>query len=300
MIELRQLRYFVAVAEELHFSRAAQRLNISQPPLSQQIAALEQKMGVKLFDRDKRNVALTKAGETLLLRARNILANASEALDEAKRIDRGSEGKLTIGYISGMQLVQISHLLRAFRKSFPLAEVNLREMNAQEQCMAVIRGEIDVGYVDVAVGSMSSMIESAKLNTLRVFCQPAHLCVAHDHPLGARDAVSIRELADLSFITVQHTLPALFDDFTYLCRKAGFSPRISQQVDSYPAAIALVAAGYGVALAPEAALRAYKGLIRLVPLEEPVLSELYLISSESHDSRLISGLKAVVQSDFGT
>lgn len=296
-MEFKQLRYFVAVAEELHFSRAAQRLNISQPPLSQQIAALEQKMGVKLFDRDKRNVALTKAGQGFLLRARNILANASEALDEARRIDRGFEGKLTIGYISGMQLVQMSHFLRAFRESFPYAEIDLREMNAQEQYMAVIRGELDAGYVDIAVGSMGGTIESAKLSTLRLFNQPAHLCVARDHVLADRKTVSIRELSDLPFITVQHTFPTLFDDFVYLCRKAGFNPHILQQVDSYPAAIAMVAAGYGAAIAPEAAMTAFKGLTRLVQLSEQVMSELYLISRESNNTKLINGLRQLVQHD---
>lgn len=297
-MELRHLRYFIAVAEELHFSRAAQRLNMSQPPLSQQISLLEQRIGVRLFDRDKRNVALTRAGERFLTRARIILASAGEAIDEAKRIDRGFEGNLSIGYMSGMMLVQMSHFLCDFREAYPSAEIDLRQMDAQDQYMAVIRGELDAGYVDISVGNMGGTIETAKLSMIRVFDERAFLCVARDHPLAARPSVSVRELADQSFIAVKHTFPTVFDDFVYLCRQAGFNPHVLQQVDSSPAAIAMVAAGYGVAVAPKVATMAFRDSTRLIALEEDVFSEMYLISRDANNSKLVRKLQEIARQEL--
>jgi DNA-binding transcriptional LysR family regulator len=294
-MELRHLRYFVAVAEERHFSRAAQRLNISQPPLSQQILALETELGLKLLDRDKRNVALTKAGEVFLNRARMILASTQEACDEASRIDRGYEGKLVIGFMSAVMLVQLTEYLTIFHTNSPTAEIDLRQMRSNEQYMAVINGEIDVGFVDIAVGGMLNSIETADLDIDLALHERLVLCVAPNHPFASRKSISILELADAPFITLtRQNFPTFFDTMLQLCQKAGFSPHIARQVESMPVAIAMATAGYGVAIVPELSITAAHGTAScFIPLDEEAYVDIYVISRSTNRTSLIQRLRRI-------
>ncbi|HKX23544.1 MAG TPA: LysR substrate-binding domain-containing protein [Rhizorhapis sp.] len=291
-MELRHLRYFVAVAEELHFGRAAQRLNVSQPPLSMQIAGLERELGLKLLDRDKRNVALTKAGEAFLHRARTILSSADEAAHEARRIDRGYDGKLTIGYMSAVMLIRLAEFLQRFRQLSPSAEIDLRQMRSNEQYMAVINGEIDVGFVDIAVGSMASAIEAADLSIAHAFRERLILCVAKDHPLGDRTSIKMCELAGESFVTLhRQTFPSFFDRFMNLCHRAGFNPDIGWQVESMPAVLAMAAAGYGVALVPELGRVGMRfNQARFIAIEDEAYVDIYMISRNANRGGLVRRL----------
>ncbi|HKY81723.1 MAG TPA: LysR substrate-binding domain-containing protein [Sphingobium sp.] len=298
-MELRHLRYFVAVAEELHFSRAAQRLNISQPPLSHQIAALEQDMGARLFVRDKRNVALTPAGEQFLLRARMILANTEEAVEEAKRIAGGYEGRLTIGYMSTIMLAWLGDYLQRFRKVSPLAEISLRQMNSNEQYMAVINGEIDVGFVDIAVGKMVNSVETRKLAAVTALREKLILCVSHGHPLATRERVSLKDLADYEFLRVsREPYPSYFDMVSQLCENAGFEPRIAQRVSSLAEALTLATAGYAIAIVPETSTRrGFTGNARFIDLEEEIFADLYLITRVADSSGLVSRFAEIARFD---
>jgi DNA-binding transcriptional LysR family regulator len=147
-MELRHLRYFVAVAEELHFTRAAERLHLGQPPLSQQIQALEAELGVALFMRTRRKVSLTVAGERFLLRAREILAAAAEAADEARRAARGEMGELRVGFTASLSMTSFfPALIYDYRLHYPQVALTLREMFSEDQCQALIGGKLDVGFV---------------------------------------------------------------------------------------------------------------------------------------------------------
>lgn len=145
-IELRHLRYFIAVAEELHFGRAAERLRISQPPLSQQIQALEEMVGARLLARNNRNVSLTQAGEMFLKEAYQVLDQVGRAAEKAARLDRGELGEMTIGFTSSAPFIGVvSRSLRAFRQHSPQVHIKMREINAKQQIEPLLNGELDLG-----------------------------------------------------------------------------------------------------------------------------------------------------------
>lgn len=296
-MELRHLRYFVAVAEELHFSRAALRLHMSQPPLSQQIASLESELGVKLLDRDKRNVALTKAGEVFLNRARAVLSGADDAIDEVKRVGRGYEGKLTIGFMSAVMLVGLGDYLTEFRRAAPSVEIELRQMRSNEQYAAVMNGDIDVGLVDIAIGSMVPSSGTSELNIDRALHEQLMLVVAKDHPLAQCKVVAMRDLAGVAFLTLtRQSFPTFFDTFLQMCQGAGFNPHIVQQAESMPVLIALATAGYGAALVPALGMRGVRseGSV-FIPIVDEAFVDIYLISRVANHAPLIDRLRDIVR-----
>jgi DNA-binding transcriptional LysR family regulator len=302
-MELRHLRYFVAVAEELHFSRAAHRLRISQPPLSQQIAALEAELGLKLLERDKRNVSLTKAGEIFLNRARKILASADDAVDEARRVDRGYEGKIAIGFMSSIMLLRVGEFLAEFRAQSPNAEVSLRQLQSHTQYLAVIDGELDVGFVDISTGSLVNTLDATVLDITHALHERLVLCVAREHPLAKRKKVSMAELHSGQFITLtRQSFTSFFDTFLQLCQRAGFSPHIVQQVESMPVAVAMAAAGFGIAIVPALSQGAVEPESAcFIPLDDEAYVDIYMISRIENKTGLVSRMrdictKSVVQS----
>ncbi|MCG8992037.1 LysR family transcriptional regulator [Laribacter hongkongensis] len=247
-MELRHLRYFIAVAEELHFTRAAQRLNIGQPPLSQQIRALEQEIGASLFERTQRRVSLTPAGEHLLLRARAILADCDAAVAEAARIARGESGELRIGFTSSAPLMPLlSRLLQAFRASRPQVRLSLSELFTTRQFDALLHRELDVGLVrdtglQVPAGLALIPLQRDRLNAV----------LPSQHPLAHRPGISLAELAGEAFIAhPPQTGSGLRRLIRQLCHEAGFEPLIQQESTEAITQIGLVAAGMGVAILPE-------------------------------------------------
>ena len=245
-MELRHLRYFVAVAEELHFTRAALRLNIAQPPLSQQIRALEQELGVQLFARTRRSVALTDAGRALLERAREMLASAQALPQELQRVARGEVGLLRIGFSSTLPLTKVLRdVVADHRRSHPDVALNLREMHSQLQFDSLLRGELDVGLVRYNEGTP----EGIRLQLLR--SDPLRLVVPAGHRFARRKAVAIAECRDEAFIGFPGdagtgTGPLL----KRLAAQAGFEPRIAQEAREATTQIGLVAAGLGIAVLP--------------------------------------------------
>ena len=245
-MELRHLRYFVAVAEELHFTRAALRLNIAQPPLSQQIRALEGELGVQLFLRTRRSVALTDAGHALLVRAREMLAAARSLPGELQRVARGEVGLLRIGFSSTLPLTKLLRdVVADHRRTHPDVALNLREMHSQQQFDGLLRGELDVGLVRYN----ESAPEGIRLVVLRR--DPLRLVVPARHRFARRKSVAIAECRDEPFIGFPGdagtgTGPLL----KRLCAQAGFEPRIAQEAREATTQIGLVAAGLGIAVLP--------------------------------------------------
>jgi len=262
-MELRHLRYFVAVAEELHFTRAALRLHMAQPPLSQQIRALEEELGVQLFVRTRRSVALTDAGHALLERAREMLAAAQALPRELQRVARGETGLLRIGFSSTLPLTKVLRdVVAEHRRSHPDVALNLREMHTQLQFDSLARGDLDVGLVRYNERAP----EGIRLRLLRR--DPLRLVVPAGHRFARRKSVAIADCRDEAFIGFPGdagtgTGPLL----KRLAAQAGFEPRIAQEAREATTQIGLVAAGLGIAVLP-APLEAVRiEGVHYVPLE---------------------------------
>ncbi|MGB3481789.1 MAG: LysR family transcriptional regulator [Mycobacterium sp.] len=245
-MELRHLRYFRAVAEELHFGRAAERLLMAQPPLSQQIRALERELGVTLLTRSTRNVELTPAGRAFLTRTVEILAAVDDAGDQARRIANGAEGRLVIGCVGSATYSLLPKLVRALRKTLPNVDLSVRgEMLAPAQLIALHAGQIDIALLRPPVLDPGIAAEVIRTDRLLV-ALPA------EHPLAARDTVDPADLRDEDFIShAGHGRSRMGALLTTLCEEAGFTPRVQHDVEETSTLVTLVAAGLGVAVVPE-------------------------------------------------
>ena len=244
-MELRHLRYFVTVAEELHFGRAAKKLHISQPPLSMQIRALEAELGVMLFNRTQRSVALTQAGNALLGEARDILARVDQAVLMTRRVSRGEIGELAIGFISVADYNVLPVVLREFRRAFPLVNLTLRESTTDAQIRDLLAGRIDVGFVLPPINEPS-------LESLPILREPLIAALPDKHPLARKAGKLVLEkLKDAPFILFPRPYaPGLYDDVVSCCKAAGFSPRVEQEAIQMQTIVSLVSAELGVALIP--------------------------------------------------
>lgn len=249
-MELRHLRYFLAVADALNFSRAAERLHLSQPPLSQQVRRLEAELGAKLFDRSKRQIKLTTAGEIFAIKARAILAQCDEAAKLAARAERGEFGHLRLGLwqlpVPPVQTRLIIECLRAFVKRSPDVHLTLQSLLPAEQIKAVKDGGIDVGIVRLPVAQKSRGIAIETI--LR---EPMVLAMSENNSLARFKTVPLRELSNQRYIMFARDANADFHHFiAKACRKEGFSLNIAYFQDDLYSVWALIGAGLGVALAP--------------------------------------------------
>lgn len=244
-MELRHLRYFVTLAEELHFGRAAAKLHISQPPLSMQIRALEEELGVTLFKRTQRHVSLTQAGFALLAEARHILARLEQAVLNTQRAGRGEIGELAIGFISVADYNVLPIVLREFRRRFPLVNLTLREATTDVQIRDLAAGRIDAGFVLPPVNDSS-------LQSLSILREPLIAALPARHPLARKPGkLALEELNNAPFILFPRPYaPGLYDDIVSCCKAAGFSPRVEQEAIQMQTIVSLVSAELGVALIP--------------------------------------------------
>src|SRR5581483_6112262 len=245
-MELRHLRYFMTVAEELHFGRAAEKLHISQPPLSMQIRALERELGVTLLNRTQRHVSLTQAGNTLLQEARQILSRLDQAVLMTRRAGRGEIGELAIGFISVADYNVLPNLLREFRRRYPLVNLTLRESTTDAQLEDLVNGRIDVGLV-------LPPISAPALESIPILREPLIAALPRRHPLARRAGrIALAALSNAPFILFpRHMAPGLYDDVVSFCRSAGFSPRVEQEAVQMQTIVSLVSAKLGVAIIPQ-------------------------------------------------
>jgi DNA-binding transcriptional LysR family regulator len=246
-MELRHLRYFVAVAEEGHVTRAAERLGIQQPPLSQQIRALEAELDARLFHRRPRGVELTPAGQALLGEARAILARAEEAVAATRRAARGEAGRIGIGFTSSASFHPfVPRAIRAFRERHGLVALALEESGTTELVDALRTKTIDAAFVRSPVG------ESADLTVRPLLTEAMVAALPSGHPLSAADdPLPLAALAGETFVLYRRPVgPGLHDAIIAACDRAGFSPQIGQQAPRMLSTLSLVAAGLGVTVVP--------------------------------------------------
>ncbi|MBT0960810.1 LysR substrate-binding domain-containing protein [Denitromonas iodatirespirans] len=291
-MDLRRLRYFVTVADELNFTRAAERLHMAQPPLSMQIRALEEALGTALFVRSKRKVALTPAGEHLLERARRLLADTAAAADEVRRIARGEAGRLRVGFTSSMPYSAVlGDVLRRYRAQYPAVDLQLREMFTRDQFAALGRGELDVGFVRHPATMATEGVVLREIGR-----DPLRLVMAASHPAATGSAVRMVDLRDEGFITfppdVGTGLPSLLQQ---LCRSAGFEPRIVQTAREATTQIGLAAAGLGIALLPAQLECVHIPRARYLPIADAAaVFSLSVAMAEGEVSPLLAGFLEVL------
>ena len=251
-MELRDCRYFVAVAEELHFGRAAARLGMAQPPLSQRIRALEEELGARLFARTSRSVALTPAGEAFWREARALLEQAEKAGDTARRVARGLAGRVTIGFVNPAMDAFLSVALARFREAAPDVELSLREMTTREQTQALAAGRLDVGFLRYAGQDIPGATVAV------VSREPYILAVPAGHALARKSRVPLAGLDGQPMILPSRgQLPALHTALRDAFAVAGAAPVPVQEAASKFTMLSLVAAGLGLALLP-ASVRVWK------------------------------------------
>ncbi|HFK7979988.1 TPA: LysR substrate-binding domain-containing protein [Klebsiella oxytoca] len=278
-IELRHLRYFIAVAEELHFGHAAARLNISQPPLSQQIQILEQQIGARLFARTNRSVSLTDAGKQFLADSRQILSQVEDAAARAARLHHGETGELRIGFTSSAPFIKaVSDTLSTFRHRYPDVHIQTRETNTREQIVPLNEGALDLGL-------MRNTQLPETLVWERVLREPLLAMVPRDHPLASQPGVSLRELAREPFVFFDpHVGTGLYDDILGLMRRYDLTPVITQEVGEAMTIIGLVAAGLGVSILPASFRRVQLSEMCWLPIEEQdAVSEMWLVWSKHRE-----------------
>ncbi|MCK8646695.1 LysR substrate-binding domain-containing protein [Mycobacterium colombiense] len=244
--ELRHLRYFRAVAEELHFGRAAERLHIAQPPLSQQIRQLERALGVTLLVRTTRKVELTPAGAAYLKRAVSILGAVDEARAQAQRIAEGTEGRLAIGCVGSATYSLLPRLARALREALPSVDVSVRgEMLAPAQITALLAGEIDLALLRPPVEQEGVVLEPVRRDRLLA-------ALPDGHALATRTELNVDDLRDEEFIAhAGHGRSIMNSVVAAICADAGFAPRVRHEVEETSTLVTFVAAGLGVAIVPD-------------------------------------------------
>jgi DNA-binding transcriptional LysR family regulator len=243
-MELRHLRYFVAVAEELHFGRAAARLGIAQPPLSQQIRQLERELEVELFARGGRRVDLTEAGRVYLAEAREILQRVAHAGVAARRAARGETGALAVGVVASATYGLMPRVFRTFRDRNPDVALSVRVLGSALQVEGIRAGQLQVGLVRPPFGDETLAAET-------VYEEPVIVVLPMGHPLAARPVLRLAALAAETFVLFpRDRRPGWYDFVLGLCREAGFQPPVPQEAPDLATAMALVAAGIGVTLAP--------------------------------------------------
>ncbi len=245
-MELRHLRYFLALAEELHFGRAAERLGLSQPPLSVAIQQLEGEVGAPLFLRSSRGVRLTAAGQAFIPAARAVLERAAQALAEARDVAGGEAGSLRIGFAGTMLYRGLPRMLQRFQAEHPRLKIALRELSSSEQLLDLSHERLDAGFVHTTQ-------VPAEFSQILVSSQPFVACVPATHPLARRRSIPLEALADQPFALVARLVsPDYHSRILALCGAAGFTPDPMHELHHWLSVVSLVGQGLAVALVPAA------------------------------------------------
>lgn len=289
-MELRHLRYFVAVAEERSFRRAAMRVHISQPPLSRQIKELEEQVGAELFERTASGVTMTPAGRTFLDEARQALRFADDAVEKSRRVARGELGELRIAYFGSVILEVIPQVVAALHAAEPTINVRLVSLPKDGQVRALQEGRIDIGF------SRFYRTEE-NIRTELVMEEPVLVALSSSHPFASKKQLPLMQLRDCPMVVFPSSRrPSFADEVIKFCDTAGFSPNIVHEAEDLMACLALVTAQIGVALVPASAISVRSAGLCFVPLKPPAPTSSLLCAYRAHDKNpLLSKLLGVIR-----
>jgi DNA-binding transcriptional LysR family regulator len=274
-MELRHLRYFVAVAEELSFTRAAARLHIGQPPLSQQIQALEQEIGARLFERNKRRVLLTEAGRLFLADARRMLALSEQAKETARRAHLGEAGELRVGFTFSTPFTPLfAQVVRRYRQQYPGVLLTFHEIATKPQLAKIEARELDVGFV--RPGPMP-LPDTVAVTLLRH--DPLRLVLPADSPLARKKTVAVKDLAGQAFVVFPKGAgTGIYHQIFDMCRAAGFAPDIAMEAGEPSTIIGLVGAGCGISVLPSSFEGIHMEGVVYRPLADPAATTSMLLA----------------------
>ena len=288
-MELRHFRFVVTLAEELHFGRAAARLNISQPPLSRQIRQLEEELGVKLFHRTRRQVKVTEAGKMFTEQARQILAEAEQARHLVTEVARSTEGQLKVGFPSSAESGILVGIFETFGRRYPNVRIILRSMSTAEQVQALRSGEIEVGFLRLPVYDVPSEVEV-------IAREPLVVAIPEKSRLASSKRVHLRALDNETYIMFpRHMNPGFYDFLLEVCRGAGFTVKVAREADTTCTALALVAAGLGVSLLPASAQELGRNGVIFRELEPPAPWTEMAVAYNRDSSKALSSFLDVVR-----
>lgn len=271
-MKLHFLRYFVVLAEELHFGRAASKLAITQPPLSSAIKSLEEELEVQLLIRDSKHVELTQAGEAFLEEARQILEQVARASDVAKIVARGMRGRLEIGMTGSQIYREVPDIVRQFNTQMPDVDVVLKEMSSAEQINELLRGQIHAGFVNASA-------VPPQLASLPMAPDEFVICLPEGHPYAQCDSVELKQLEQERFVMFSRDVaPANYDNVIAIFSRAGIHPRIAHAARQWLTIIAMVANGLGISVVPRSLARSRVHGVRFVGIKgEQVLAPAMLV-----------------------
>lgn len=283
-MEFRHLRYFLAVAEELHFGRAAQRLHISQPPLSLNIRQLEEELGVRLFERNSREVRLTAAGQAFEPQARKLLDQAIQAAQRAREAEMGVIGHLRIGFVGTSLLRGLPQAVRHFQRQYPRVRLSMRELNSSEQFPELAMGHLDLGFVHSA--RLPPELDRRLYRSESLMC-----CLPINHPQATRRLVDLRRLRDETFVSfARHVSPDYYERIHALCTDAGFKPEVVHEARQWMSVLLMVSQGMGVALVPEVMRNAgIEGVVLRPVAGATALSQTYCVWRRDTDIPALKG-----------
>jgi DNA-binding transcriptional LysR family regulator len=293
-MELRHLRYFVAVAEELNFTRAAEKLRLAQPSLTRQIHNLEEELGVRLLDRSRNQVSLTEEGRRFLVDARRLVALSLESVKAVQRFSRGESGQLNLGYLFKFNFDLLPATLATFYQSCPEIAVNLFDMSPAEQLRALEARKIDLGFVGLRPPAANK-----NLAALVWECVARHRVVVvlpFRHPLAKKRKINIRDLKPLFFVAMsEETHPGSRNWLSGLCEQAGFTPRILQDVDLESGIMTFVAEGLGVTLAREQIKNLPHPGVVFRPLTAPAKADYWIAWHRENRSAILNQYIEIVK-----
>jgi len=291
-MELRHLRYFVAVAENLNFTKAAAKLHLAQPSLTRQIHNLEEKIDVRLLNRSKSQVALTEEGRSFLVDAKHVLTLATESVQAVQRLSRGETGQLNIAYSSNFNFELLPETLGAFRLAFPHTALILFDMTPAEQFRALAARKIDLGFVGLRPPASTRGLQWNSIARHRTV-----VVLPLRHPLARKRRVNLGELKTMFFVGMsEKTHPGFRDWLCETCQPAGFTPRILQDAELEPALMTFVAEGLGVTLAREHIKTLPHPGVAIRPLAPTVKTDYYIAWNRDNDSRALKQYIEIVKS----
>jgi DNA-binding transcriptional LysR family regulator len=295
-MELRHLRYFITVADELSFSRAAERLNMAQPPLSQQIQSLETEMGAKLFDRTKRPLQLTLAGQAFLIEARSTLTNLEQAIQRIQLIHQGELGHLSIGFTSSISNGILPNVLRVFRQQYPSVKLILREENSSMQLQGLRDRQTDI----IFLYQDHQLLAATDLDVMLFRQEPLVVALPEKHPLTNKANVAIVDLIDEEFVMPSYQVVSGLPEKIYtLCDQAGFMPKVALEAIFTVTILGFVAAEIGISILPSSVQSLQRTGVVYRPIEEKTIANQLIAVWRKQNSSIILQRFLTVAGEWG-